>query len=58
VFLAKVEIDENTDIALDYEVSVVPVLIAFKNWKVQERLVGLQGFDKLRKLVNKVVDEK
>jgi hypothetical protein len=25
---------------------------------VQERLVGLQGFDKLRKLVNKVVDEK
>ncbi|GFG38072.1 hypothetical protein Cfor_10647 [Coptotermes formosanus] len=58
VLLAKVDIDENTDLALDYEVSAVPVLIAFKNGKEQERLVGLQDVDKLRKFVNKVVDEK
>ena len=38
--------------------SAVPVIIAFKNGKAQERLIGLQDVDKLRKFVNKVVDEK
>ncbi|PSN56985.1 Thioredoxin [Blattella germanica] len=55
VLLAKVDIDENTDLALDYEVGSVPVLIAIKNGKVEERLVGLQDTDKLRKFVDKVV---
>ncbi|XP_069701160.1 thioredoxin, mitochondrial [Periplaneta americana] len=55
VILAKVDIDENTDLALDYEVGSVPVLIAIKNGKVEERLVGLQDTDKLRKFVEKVV---
>lgn len=51
VILAKVDIDEQTDLALDYEVSSVPVLIAIKNGKVQQRLVGLQDTDKLRKWI-------
>ncbi|GLH06316.1 Thioredoxin-T [Gryllus bimaculatus] len=54
VLLAKVDIDENTDLALDYEVGSVPVLIAIKDGKVAERLVGLQDTDKLRKFVEKV----
>jgi len=36
-------------------VGSVPVLIAFKNGKVEGRLVGLQDTDKLRKFVDKVV---
>jgi thioredoxin 1 len=39
-------------------VSAVPVIIAFRDGKVQERLVGLQDVDKLRKFVDKVVGEK
>ncbi|KAJ9583526.1 hypothetical protein L9F63_022144 [Diploptera punctata] len=58
VILAKVDIDENTDLALDYEVGSVPVLIAIKNGKVEERLVGLQDTDKLRQFVDKVVSGK
>lgn len=49
--LAKVDIDEQTDLALDYEVSSVPVLVAIKNGKVLNRLVGLQDTDKLRKWI-------
>lgn len=57
VRLAKVDIDEQTDLALDYEVSSVPVLIAIKNGKVQQRLVGLQDADKLRKWIHKFSTE-
>ncbi|XP_050461592.1 thioredoxin, mitochondrial-like [Cataglyphis hispanica] len=53
ILLAKVDIDENTDLALDYHVGSVPVLIAMKDGKVLERIVGLQDTDKLRQFVNK-----
>lgn len=53
--LAKVDIDEHTDLALDYEVASVPVLLAIRNGKVEQRLVGLQDTDKLRNWVEKVV---
>lgn len=58
VSLAKVDIDENTDLALDYDVASVPVLLAIKNGKVEKRLVGLQDSDVLRKWVQDVMDEK
>ncbi|CAG9793760.1 unnamed protein product [Diatraea saccharalis] len=51
IVLAKVDIDEQTDLALDYEVSSVPVLVIIKDGKVQQRLVGLQDTDKLRKWI-------
>ncbi|CAD0200704.1 unnamed protein product [Chrysodeixis includens] len=54
VVLAKVDIDEQTDLALDYEVSSVPVLVAIKNGKVLHRLVGLQDTDKLRKWIEQL----
>ncbi|XP_014215512.1 thioredoxin, mitochondrial-like [Copidosoma floridanum] len=57
IILAKVDIDENTDLALDYEVSSVPVLMVMKQGKVMEKIIGLQDTDKLRKFVNKHADE-
>lgn len=56
--LAKVDIDEYSDLALDYEVAAVPVLLAIRNGKAAERMVGLQDTDKLRKFVKDVVDKK
>ncbi|XP_043482843.1 thioredoxin, mitochondrial [Leptopilina heterotoma] len=53
ILLAKVDIDEHSDLALDYEVGSVPVLIAMKDGKVLERIVGLQDTDKLRQFVDK-----
>ncbi|XP_066596379.1 thioredoxin, mitochondrial [Prorops nasuta] len=53
IALAKVDIDENSELALDYEVGSVPVLIAMKDGKVLDRMVGLQDTDKIRQFVNK-----
>jgi thioredoxin 1 len=33
----------------------VPVLVGIKNGKVEERLVGLQDTDKLRKFVERII---
>ncbi|XP_076656406.1 thioredoxin, mitochondrial [Halictus rubicundus] len=56
VLLAKVDIDENSDLALDYEVGSVPVLIAMKDGKVLDRIVGLQDVDKLKQFVEKYTE--
>uniref|UniRef100_A0ABK9NGK4 Thioredoxin domain-containing protein n=2 Tax=Glossina TaxID=44049 RepID=A0ABK9NGK4_GLOMM len=57
VKLAKVDIDEHSDLALDYEVGAVPVLMAMKNGKVVNRMIGLQDTDKLRAWIEKTVAE-
>ncbi|XP_011497279.1 PREDICTED: thioredoxin, mitochondrial [Ceratosolen solmsi marchali] len=53
ILLAKVDIDENTDLAMDYDIASVPVLMVMKDGKVMERLIGLQDIDKLKKFINK-----
>ncbi|KAL5287552.1 TXN2 family protein [Megaselia abdita] len=58
IALAKVDIDEHVDLALDYDVQSVPVLMVVQNGKVIKRLVGLQDTDKLRDWVDKAVDGK
>lgn len=57
VVLAKVDIDELTDLAMDYEVSAVPVLIAMNNGKELDRLIGLQDVDKLKAFIVKLVEK-
>lgn len=49
------DIDELSELALDYEVSSVPVLLVIKDGKVQKRLVGLQDTDQLRTWVQSAV---
>ncbi|VVC27635.1 Thioredoxin-like fold,Thioredoxin,Thioredoxin, conserved site,Thioredoxin domain [Cinara cedri] len=56
--LAKVDIDDNVDIAMDYGITVVPELIAMKNGKVQGKIIGLQDEDKLKTFVSKLVEAK
>lgn len=57
VDLAIVDVDENTDLALDYQVGTVPVLLAIKNGKVEHRLVGLQDTESIRKFVGNILHE-
>ncbi|XP_044737662.1 thioredoxin, mitochondrial-like isoform X2 [Chrysoperla carnea] len=54
--LAKVDIDDNADLALNYKVGSIPVLVAIRNGKVEERLEGLQDADKIRKFVDKILE--
>ncbi|XP_017863001.1 PREDICTED: thioredoxin, mitochondrial [Drosophila arizonae] len=46
--LAKVDIDEHSELALDYDVGAVPVLVIMQNGKEVQRMVGLQDEDKIR----------
>ncbi|CAO1322991.1 unnamed protein product [Diamesa hyperborea] len=48
ISLAKVDIDELTELSLEYGIQSVPVLIVMRNGKVEKKLVGLQDTDKLR----------
>ncbi|XP_075164737.1 thioredoxin C-1 [Haematobia irritans] len=57
VKLAKVDIDEHSELALDYDVAAVPVLMAMKGGKVVNRMVGLQNTDKLRAWIEKTVED-
>ncbi|XP_037956284.1 thioredoxin-like [Teleopsis dalmanni] len=57
VKLAKVDIDELCELALDYDVASVPVLMVVKNGKVVKRMVGLQDREILRKWVNQAMSE-
>lgn len=54
-FHTQVDIDELSEIADDFEVSSVPVLIVIKDGKVEKRMVGLQDTDKIRTWVQSAV---
>lgn len=57
--LAKVDIDEHSELALDYDVGAVPVLLIMQNGKEVNRMVGLQDEDKIRAwIANAVKDAK
>ena len=38
--VGKINVDENSDIAVEYNVMSIPTLIVFKNGKEEKRLVG------------------
>ena len=40
--VGKINVDENSDIAVEYNVMSIPTLIVFKNGKEEKRLVGLR----------------
>lgn len=54
--LAKVDIDEHSDLAMDHGVAAVPVLLIMKNGKTLNRMVGVQDTDKLREWVDKSIE--
>ena len=49
--VGKVNVDENSDIAVEYNVMSIPTLIIFKNGKEEKRLVGLRDKEELLNLL-------
>ena len=47
VKVGKINVDENPDIAVEYNVMSIPTLIVFKNGKEEKRLVGLRNNEEL-----------
>lgn len=48
--VGKLNVDENSDIAIEYNVMSIPTLIVFKNGKEEKRLVGVQDKEELLNL--------
>ncbi|KAL4092150.1 hypothetical protein QTP88_026703 [Uroleucon formosanum] len=56
IHLAKVDIDDNAEIAMEYGVSVVPELVLMKGGEVQGKMIGLQDEDKLKHFISKLTE--
>jgi len=54
VMLAKVNIDDCSDLALDYGVTSVPTVIAFKDGQAVDKFVGLAEDEELKSFLNKL----
>ncbi|XP_007519424.1 thioredoxin, mitochondrial [Erinaceus europaeus] len=56
VVMAKVDIDDHTDLAIEYEVSAVPTVLAMKNGDVVDKFVGIKDEDQLEAFLKKLID--
>ncbi|ESO84132.1 hypothetical protein LOTGIDRAFT_177588 [Lottia gigantea] len=55
VLLAKVDIDEISELAIDYGVKSVPTVISFINGKQQDTFIGLKEDDQIQTFVDNLV---
>ncbi|KAI1293526.1 Thioredoxin, mitochondrial [Halotydeus destructor] len=57
IHLAKVDTDEQEELAEKYKVKALPTVIAFKDGKVTDQFTGLRDDDQLRAFVEKLAGE-
>ncbi|XP_010899332.1 thioredoxin, mitochondrial [Esox lucius] len=57
VAMAKVDIDDHTDLAIEYGVSAVPTVIAMRGGDVIDQFVGLKDDDALDSFVSKLIGQ-
>jgi len=50
--IGKVNIDDNPDVAMNYNVSSIPTLMIFKGGEVVERFVGVQPKSRLQQAID------
>ncbi|KAM3914257.1 thioredoxin, mitochondrial [Leptodactylus fuscus] len=55
VQMAKVDIDEHTDLALEYQVCAVPTVLAMKNGTVIDHFVGIKNEGELEAFLKKLI---
>lgn len=53
VSVAKLNVDDNGSIAMDYQVQSIPTVMLFKNGELQERLVGFRPKADLLEVIKK-----
>ncbi|KAM6957902.1 thioredoxin, mitochondrial [Aplochiton taeniatus] len=57
VTMAKVDIDDHTDLAIEYGVSAVPTVIAMRGGDVIDQFVGIKDDDQLDSFVSKLIGQ-
>lgn len=56
VHLAKIDVDDNADLAMEYGVQSVPTVLGVKNGKILDKFIGLQDDDQLQTFVEKLLN--
>jgi thioredoxin 1 len=51
VLIAKINVDENQALAVEYNIRSIPALVLFKDGEVGKKLLGAQSIDSLRKFI-------
>ncbi len=51
--VAKVNVDDNQSIAVQFRVMSIPTIILFKDWNAVEQMVWVQSAEKLKEVVEK-----
>ncbi|KAK2833887.1 hypothetical protein Q5P01_017776 [Channa striata] len=57
VAMAKVDIDDHTDLAIEYGVSAVPTVLAMRGGDVVDHFVGIKDDDELDSFVSKIIGQ-
>lgn len=55
VKLAKIDVDDNAELAMEYGVQSVPTVLGIRNGKVLDKFIGLQDDDQLQTFVEKLI---
>ena len=50
---AKLNVDENTDIATEYNIASIPTLVIFKNGQEVDRLIGAAPKSKIKEFIER-----
>ncbi len=57
VSIARVNVDENRDLAITYEITAIPLVKIFKQGKVVSEFVGVKSESELKQILSEVVSE-
>ena len=57
VTIGKLNVDDNPDTTIKYNVRGIPALLLFKGGQVVDQVVGLQPKDEIRKVIDKHLDQ-
>ena len=55
--VGKVNVDENSQLAVRYGVRAIPTLLLFKEGKVAEQMIGVQPKEALKAMIDKYIKE-
>ena len=53
VAFAKVDVDENTLLAMNYRVSSIPAFVLFKNGEVADKIIGAVPKDRIVQMIKR-----
>lgn len=53
--IAKIDIDENEELAMEYSVEAVPTVIIFKDGNQKKRITGVRDIEEYKKAINEQI---